>query len=268
MIKYNELQSETLLINKYINTPLIFFDLETTGVDVVNDEIVSATFIKVDPMSECQLVLELLCRTNKPIPKEASDVHGITNDMVRFEPLFADYINNVTNFIDNCDLAGFNSNNFDVPFLINQIQKVNKDFQLERSVKLIDVSNIYRQQFTRTLSDAYKIYTNATMENAHDATADVKATITIFEKQLEIIEKENEIITIDKLDLLSNYNRLRADFGGKLYYNDNNELCFNFGKYKDKAVQSAIDYALWSLKQDFPKDYKSLIRNELQLAEF
>ena len=144
-----------------------------------------------------------------------------------------------------------------MPLLINQINKINTNFTLD--TRLIDVSNIYRQQFTRTLSDAYKTYTNKEMTNAHDATADVFATAEIFANQITKFDK----FDLDELELYSNYGKQRADLGGKLYYNDNNELCFNFGKCKDKTVESEVVYATWTLRQDFPSDFKMLVRNAI-----
>lgn len=244
---------------KSLDRPIVFFDLETTGVDVNNDRIVQFCFAKFSKVNTHGSLLQKLVNPTISISQGAADVHKITNEMVENEPTFAQFAEKIKEFIGDSHIAGFNSNNFDIPLLINEFNRCGIAWR--PTGRIIDVSNIYRQQFTRTLADAYKTYTGKTLENAHDAVADILATVEIFEKQFDMM---SELQTFEEIELYSNYNKKLADFSGKFYYNDNNELLFAFGKCKDMRVTDNIDYCNWFLRNDFPQESKQVLIDYLK----
>lgn len=243
----------------HLEKPLAFFDLETTGVDPMNDRIVQIAVIKLNPDGS-SIEKEMLINPEMPIPFEASEVHGITDDMVANSPKFRQVAKAIFAFFEGCDIAGYNSNNFDVPFLAASFERCGMSFPSE-DTKLIDMLAIERKLNPNTLEAVYKRYTGNILVDAHDALADVRATLTVFEHQIKKLPK-----TLEEIETLQNDGRKRADIAGRLMYNDSGDLCFAFGKNKDKKVKLHVDYAHWMLGQNFPEQTKTLLRKEIGLT--
>ena len=241
-----------------LKKPIIFFDLETTGVNIATDRIVEISLLKIYPNgnkeSKTWLVNPII-----EIPKEASDIHGITNEKVLNEPTFSELAVNVESFIEGCDLAGFNSNRFDIPLLAEEMLRAGVDFNMNDRVA-IDVQVIFHKKEERTLSAAYKFYCNETLDNAHSAEVDTNATYEILKAQLDRYEDlENDVKFLNKFSTFTK----RADFAGFITFNDNNEEIFTFGKYKNKTVKSVLQddkgYFSWIQNADFPLYTKKVL---------
>lgn len=238
-----------------LTRPLCFFDLETTGVDVQADRIVSIAMIINYPDGSVAEKSGLI-NPGIPIPAAATAVHGITNEMVAGKPTFKQIGKSLFEIISGCDLAGFNSNSFDVPLLFNEFQRIGLNLEYS-SINLIDISNIYRIQNPRTLAAAYKQYTGCEMENAHNATADIKATIELFNA---MINKHDDIPQdMSGLALYSNYGKPILDLSGKFTYDNDNRIIINFGKWQGCPASEHLDYLQWMLTKDFAQDTKNVI---------
>ena len=172
-----------------LKKPLAFFDLETTGLNIVSDRIVEISILKVMPDGE-EIVRTEKINPEMPIPAETSAIHGIYDKDVADKPNFATLANSLMQFIDNCDLAGFNSNKFDIPFLAEEFARAGLDFNLKNR-NIIDVQNIFHKMEPRNLSAAYKFYCGKVLENAHSAEADTMATYEIFKAQIENMKAWN-----------------------------------------------------------------------------
>jgi len=242
-----------------LERPLAFFDLETTGVDVAKDRIVEICIIRMNPDGSKDTYLERINPTI-PIPASSTAIHGISDDDVRNSPSFEYKAQEVFDFLENCDLAGFNSNRFDIPLLIEEFLRVNDKYDLSDR-KFVDVQNIFHQMEQRTLVAAYKFYCDKELVNAHSAEADVIATLEVLESQLDRYpDLEN---SIDFLSTFSKGNRNNVDFAGRVGMNDEGEEIFNFGKHKDKRVVDVFtkepSYYHWMLKADFPAYTKKVL---------
>ena len=237
--------------------PIAFLDLETTGVDILKDRIVQIAVIKINVDGTTD-EKQMLINPSIPIPVGASEVHGITDNMVVDAPFFKQISIGLNNFLNGCDLGGYNSNYFDIPLLIEEFKRCGIDFSLENR-NFVDVFNIERQLNKRNLSSVYKRYTGKDLEGAHDAMIDVKATIEILEKQIEIngLEVDSEL-----LDALSQGDDKRVDLAGKLCEIDG-EICWNFGKNYKKPIKDDINYVNWFLTQQVPSDTENIIRKNL-----
>ena len=199
-----------------------------------------------------------------PIPKVVSAIHGIDDDMVKDEPTFKDYAIEIFQFIKDCDLAGFNSNKFDIPLLAEELLRSEIDFDLSK-IKTVDVQNIFHKMEKRTLSAAYKFYCGKDHEDAHSSMSDTRVTYEVFLAQLEKYEElENNI------DYLSNFSTMRKsiDLAGFIYENDNRKAVFSFGKYKNQEIDDVLEndpgYFSWIMKSDFP-NYTKKILSQLRL---
>ncbi len=199
-----------------------------------------------------------------PIPKIVSAIHGIDDDMVKDEPTFKDYAIEIFQFIKDCDLAGFNSNKFDIPLLAEELLRSEIDFDLSK-IKTVDVQNIFHKMEKRTLSAAYKFYCGKDHEDAHSSMSDTRVTYEVFLAQLEKYEElENNI------DYLSNFSTMRKsiDLAGFIYENDNKKAVFSFGKYKNQEIDDVLEndpgYFSWIMKSDFP-NYTKKILSQLRL---
>ena len=245
-------------MNLKLDRPLVFFDLETTGVQIATDRIVEISILKVYPNGNRESWTKLV-NPEIEIPKEASDIHGITNEKVVNEPKFSELAAKVSTMIDGCDLAGFNSNRFDIPLLAEEMLRAKVNFDMQDR-KAIDVQVIFHKKEQRNLSAGYEFYCGKTLDRAHSAEADTLATFEILEAQLE---KYDDIES--DVNFLSDFSshQQRADFAGFILYDDNMEEVFSFGKYKGRKVADVLrenpGYYSWMQNADFPLYTKKIL---------
>lgn len=251
-----------------LHKPICFFDLETTGINVGKDRIVEISVLKVFPNGNKESKT-LRVNPEIPISHEATSVHGISNEDVANEPTFKEIAPQIWEMMKDSDIAGYNSNRFDVPLLAEEFLRVGFDLDLEKN-RLVDVQVIFFKKEPRDLSSAYQFYCNKTLENAHSAQADVEATYEIFKAQLERYDDlENDIKFLSEFTS----QRKTADLAGMIGINDKGEEIFNFGKYKGQSVKEVFQkdqgYYGWILNADFPLYTKKVFtRIKLQSAEF
>lgn len=249
-----------------LNKPIVFFDLETTGVDVAKDRIVEISILKLHADGKKEIKTRRV-NPEMPIPSGASEVHGIYDEDVKDEPTFKAIAKSLATFIGNSDLAGYNSNKFDVPLLVEEFLRVGVDFDIE-SRSLVDVQNIFHKMEQRTLVAAYKFYCNKSLENAHSAEADNIATYEVLEAQIERYDElENNV------QFLSDFSRRNrnADLMGRIVFNEENIEVFNFGKHKGRAVSEVLEkepsYYQWMMNGDFPL-YTKKVLTSIKLRSF
>lgn len=243
--------------------PIAFFDLETTGVDVVNDKIVQIAVVKISPDGDIEKK-KMLINPGRPIPKEASDVHGILDEHVKDKPYFKQISKSLYLYLEGCDIGGYNSNQFDVPMLIEEFRRVGLHFDItERN--FIDVMRIERVLHPGTLEAVYERYTGKTLDGAHDALADVVATYEVFLHQLNKVKALGllESFDIESIDIYSQGESKRVDLAGKLCEIDN-KICWTFGKGKGNPVRETPSFAAWFLKQSIPYQTAQIIIAELK----
>jgi DNA polymerase-3 subunit epsilon len=261
-----------------LKKPLAFFDLETTGTNITNDRIVEFAFIKVMPSGE---MINKSSRINPtiPIPHEASLVHGIYDEDVKDKPTFKSIAKNLEQFLEGCDLAGFNIIKFDVPILVEEFLRCSVDFDISNR-RLIDAQKIFHLMEPRTLTAAYKFYCGKDLSDAHSAEADVMATLEVLKAQIEkyqdcMIKDSNgkQIIPI-KNDMQALHELTAsqfADLSGRIAFNDKGEEIFNFGKYKNMKVTEVLQkdpsYYDWMMKGDFALHTKKKL-TEIKLRGF
>ena len=241
-----------------LSKPICFFDLETTGIDITKDRIVEISILKVYPNGNKESKTWLVNPTI-PIPKAASDVHGITDERVAGEPTFKELAKQIHNMIKDSDLAGYNSDRFDIPLLAEEMLRAEVDFDLGNRVS-VDVQTIFHKMEQRTLSAAYKFYCGKDLIDAHTASADTNATYEILKAQLDRYDSlENNIKKLSEVT----YRKQIADFAGFIGYNDKGEEIFTFGKHKGKRVEDIFDeepgYFGWLLGADFPLYTKKIL---------
>lgn len=250
------------------NKALIVFDLETTGTDVTNDRIVEIALLKVLPNGD-QKKLEFRINPTVPIPKESSEVHGIWDQDIKDAPTFAEIADEIANFIGDSDLAGYNSNKFDIPLLAEEFLRINHSIELENR-NFIDVQNIFHKMEQRTLVAAYKFYCDKELLNAHNAMSDVQATYEVFKAQLdryEELEKSSEFLAAFSQQ---NKNKL-LDFAGRIALNEHNKAIYNFGKHKGKTLEQVDKeepgYYGWMLNSNFPLYTKKVLKKEMEAVK-
>lgn len=241
-----------------LKNPIVFFDLETTGVNISSDRIVELSYLKVHP-NGLEETKTMKINPGMPIPPESTAVHGISDADVATAPLFKEVAKNVARDIEGCDLAGFNSNRFDVPLLVEEMLRAGVDFDISKR-KFIDVQVIFHKMEQRTLSAAYKFYCNSDLDNAHSAEADTRATYEVLKGQLDRYpELENDVA---KLAVFSSHTR-NVDFAGRIVLNDKDEEVFNFGKYRGRPVtevfRTDLGYYSWMMQGDFTLNTKNVI---------
>ena len=241
-----------------LSKPICFFDLETTGIDITKDRIVEISILKVYPNGNKESKTWLVNPTI-PIPKAASDVHGITDERVAGEPTFKELAKQIHNMIKDSDLAGYNSDRFDIPLLAEEMLRAEVDFDLGNRVS-VDVQTIFHKMEQRTLSAAYKFYCGKDLIDAHTASADTNATYEILKAQLDRYDNlENNIKKLSEFT----YRKQIADFAGFIGYNAKGEEIFTFGKHKGKRVEDIFDeepgYFGWLLGADFPLYTKKIL---------
>lgn len=254
-----------------LHKPLIFLDLETTGLNIASDKIVEIALLKLKTDNSTE-IKSMRINPEMPIPEKVSLIHGIYDKDVVNAPTFKQAAPELLKFIGNADFAGYNSNKFDVPLLVEEFLRAEIDFDLYGR-KLIDVQNIFHNMEPRNLSAAYKFYCNKPLENAHSAEADTIATFEIFKSQLEKYkdtqledEKGNKYfpVTNDVLQLSEFTNKTKnVDLAGRIVYNEKGIEVFNFGKHKDKPVVEIFTkepgYYSWMMQGDFPAYTKKII---------
>lgn len=237
-----------------LTRPLAFIDLETTGVNISLDRIVEIAIVKINP-DETQQVKRKLINPMMPIPKGASDVHGITDDMVKDAPVFKQVANEIKQFIDHCDIGGYNSNRFDIPMLIEEFLRAGIDFSTDGR-KLVDVQKVFHMMEQRTLSAAYKFYCQKTLEGAHSAEVDATATWEVLEAQVERYPQIGN--TVESIVKFTGEDDI-VDFARR-FVRENGVEVFNFGKHKGKPVTQVLkeepQYYDWMMKGDFPMNTK------------
>jgi DNA polymerase-3 subunit epsilon len=242
-----------------IDRPIVFFDLETTGVSVTKDRIVQIGAIKIYPDGTRE-VKNRLVNPTIPIPIESSAVHGITDEDVKDEPSFRQVARGFYEWLNGCDLAGYNSDNFDIPMLSEEFSRVGFEYPTD-DTSFIDVIKIERIVNSHKLGDTYKRYTGMPLENAHDAIADIEATIAIFEHQIDL--DENFQLSVKEIEARCKGDTKRVDFAGKLY-EENGKIYWSFGKHKGKLVSETKDYAEWVIGQDFPYNTKMHLKRIIE----
>lgn len=246
-------------MNLNLKNPLVFFDLETTGVNINNDRIVEICYLKVYPNGN-EEAKTMRINPEMHIPEQSSAVHGIYDEDVADCPTFKEVAKQIARDIEGCDLAGFNSNRFDVPLLAEEFLRAGVDIDMSRR-KFIDVQVIYHKLEQRTLSAAYKFYCDKNLEDAHTAEADTRATYEVLKAQLD---RYPEALQND-MGFLSEYSSFtrNVDFAGRMVYNEQNIPTFNFGKYKGQPVEEVLrkdpGYYSWMLQGDFTLNTKQML---------
>ena len=244
-----------------LRNPLIFFDLETTGVNAAKDKIVEISYIKVYPNGK-EESNTIRINPGRHIPEEATAVHHITDDDVKNCPSFKDVAKELSRVFEGCDIAGFNTNRFDLPLLVEEFLTAGVNIDMTKR-KFIDVQTIFHKMEQRTLVAAYKFYCGKNLEDAHSADADTRATYEVLKAQLDRYPSlQNDV---DFLSEFSTQNK-NVDFAGRIIYNDKNVEVFNFGKHKGCPVEEVfrtIDrgYYDWMMQGDFPQNTKNVITN-------
>ena len=242
-----------------LNKPICFFDLETTGTNPGKDKIVEIAVLKIDINNQKK---EMVWRVNPecPIPDEASSVHGITDEMVKDQPIFKHFSKEIFNFIEGCDLGGYNIDKFDLPLLVEEFIRSGIDVSSFVKVKTVDVQTIFFKKEPRDLSSALKFYCNKDHGNAHTALDD---TIATYEVLLSQLDKYDDLEpSVDFLSTLTRRNK-NIDFAGRIIEDDNGDAIFNFGKHKGKKVKEVLSkekgYYSWMMNSDFPEYTKKVI---------
>lgn len=241
-----------------LKKPIVFFDLETTGVNILRDKIVEISYIKVMPSGEEE---EKTLRINPgmPIPAEATAVHHITDEDVAKCPRFKDVAKELARVFLGCDIAGFNSNRFDVPLLMQEFANAGVDIDMARH-NFVDVQNIFHKMEQRTLVAAYKFYCGKDLEAAHSANADTRATYEVLKAQLDRYPSlKNDIAYLAEFSTMNK----NADLMGRIIFNEAGKEVFNFGKYKGQEVEKVFarepSYYSWMMQGEFAENTKQVI---------
>lgn len=240
-----------------LTRPLVFFDLETTGLNIGSDRIVELSYHKLFPNGSSE---SKTYRINPeiPIPAEASRVHGIHDEDVRDCPLFSQIAREVASVLTGCDLAGYNSNSFDIPLLAEEMLRAGVDFDLKRC-RFVDAYVIFQKNEPRNLTAAYRFYCGKELNNAHSACADTTATLEVLSAQLERYPDLPD--TVEGLSEYSTFHRF-ADFAGRIAYDKDGVEIFNFGKYKGRRLRDILPtdtgYYGWLMQGDFPEYTKKV----------
>lgn len=242
-----------------LKNPLVFFDLETTGINITNDRIVEISFLKVHPNGKEEIKSRRI-NPGMPIPSQATAIHGITDDDVKDCPTFRQVARSLADQLEGCDLAGFNSSRFDVPMLAEEFLRAGVDFDMSKR-KFVDVQIIFHKKEQRTLEAAYAFYCNKQLKNAHSAEADAFATYEVLKSQLDRYpDLTNDIEVLSKE--YSSFNN-NVDFAGRIIFNEKGVEVFNFGKHKGKPVLEVLKnepgYYGWMMDGDFPLNTKQAL---------
>lgn len=244
-----------------LQRPLAFFDVETTGLTIGLDRIIEISVLKLDPSGSKDMFTQRI-NPEMNIPELITKLTGISNDDVKDMPTFAAIGQRLMDFLQNCDFAGYNSNKFDVPILVDEFLRTGFEFEIGDR-KLIDVQNIFHKMEQRTLSAAYKFYCEKELVNAHSAEADIIATYEILEAQLARYDGkiEKDVESLHKFTNMFN----TVDLAGRMVFNEKGEETINFGKHKGKLVTEVFasepSYYDWLMKGDFPRQTKQVFKS-------
>lgn len=238
-----------------LKRPIVFFDLETTGTNITSDRIVEISVVKVMP-DGTEIVKTRRINPGCPIPAEATAIHHITDDDVKDEPEFRKVARSLADMFTGCDIAGFNSNRFDIPLLDQEFQRAGVDFDFGKA-RFVDVQTIFHKKEPRTLVAAYKFYCGKDLTEAHSASADTMATYEVLKAQLERYDDlPNDIAALSEY---ASQNR-NVDFMGRLIYDEQRREVINFGKYKGRLAEEVLKndpgYYSWIMQGDFTKNTK------------
>lgn len=249
-----------------LNKPIVFFDLEATGLDISSDRIVEISLLKVHPDGR-EDSTTMRINPEMHIPESATAIHGITDQDVENCPCFKNVAADVARYFEGADIAGFNSNRFDLPLLAEEMLRAGKDFPDRSKTKFVDVQVIFHKMEQRTLSAAYKFYCQKELENAHTAEADTRATYEVLKAQLDKYpELKNDMTFLSEFSCATR----NVDFAGRIIYNDKNVEVFNFGKYKGLPVVEVFHrdpgYYSWILNGDFSLNTKTVL-TRIKLSE-
>lgn len=241
-----------------LKNPLIFFDLETTGIDVAVDRIVEISYLKIYPNGD-EESKTMKINPTIPIPPKSTAIHGITDEDVKDAPLFSEVAKSLSRVFEGADFAGYNSNKFDLPLLAEEFLRAETDIDLKKR-KFIDIQVIFHKKEQRTLSAAYKFYCDKDLINAHSSMADTVATYEVLKAQLDRYED-----LPNDMDELSKYScqNVNVDFLGRIILNEEGQEIFNFGKYKGKPVAEVLKkdqgYYGWMMNGQFPLYTKNVL---------
>lgn len=249
-----------------LTRPLAFFDLETTGINIVTDRIVEISILKVMPNGN-ELALNYRINPEMPIPVKSSEIHGIYDADVVGKPTFAEVGKELLQFLNDCDIAGYNSNKFDIPLLAEEFSRTGIEFDWTKR-KFVDVHVLFLKKEARTLSAAYKFYCDKNLENAHSADADTIATYEVLKAQLERYpDIENNVAFLSEFTAQNS----NVDFAGRIIFNEQKVEVFNFGKYKGTPVTEVFkkdpNYYSWMMNGEFHSHTKQVI-TAIKLRDF
>jgi DNA polymerase-3 subunit epsilon len=247
-----------------LKNPIVFFDIESTGLNVATDRIVEISIVKINPDGSEEIKTRRINPTI-PISPEAQKVHGISDEDVKNEPTFAQIAKSLAKWMEGCDIAGYNSMKFDIPLLSEEFLRADVDFDF-RKRKLVDVQNIFHKMEQRTLTAAYKFYCQKDLENAHSAEADTLVTYEILKAQLDKYpDLQNDVKFLAEFSTKSKF----VDYAGRIVYNEKDVPVFNFGKHKGRAVTDVLkaepSYYSWMMNGDFTRDTKKVL-TEIKLS--
>lgn len=261
-----------------LDNDIVFFDVETTGLHVIRDRIIQLAMIKYFKDNREPKELSLLINPGIPISEEAISVHGIKPEDLANKPSFKQVAEKIYEFIGESDLAGYNSNRFDIPILMEEFARNGYDFVIDHR-KLIDVQRIFYKMEPRTLKAAYQFYCNKELENAHDALEDIRATVSVLQGQIakyegvDLIDEDGNIMPspiVNDMQVLHDFtNDLKTpDATQKYKYDDKGNIVFNFGKYigqkVDKVLYEDRNYYHWILEKEFSHQVKKLTKKLLK----
>lgn len=246
-------------MNLDLKNPLVFFDLETTGINITRDRIVEISLLKVHPNGKEESKTRRV-NPEMPIPPESTAIHGITDEDVKDCPTFKQVAKSLAEMLEGCDMSGFNSSRFDVPMITEEFLRAGVDFDTSKR-KFVDVQIIFHKKEQRTLGAAYKFYCDKELENAHSAEADVIATYEVLKAQLDRYDDlENDINFLSQE--YSSFNN-NVDLAGRIILNDKGVEVFNFGKHRGKSVVEVLkrepSYYSWMMEGDFPRNTKQML---------
>ncbi len=249
-----------------LKNPIVFLDLETTGIDPSKDRIVEISLIKVTPDGREEVKTRRI-NPEMHIPEEATAIHGITDEDVKDEPRFREIARSLARYLEGCDFGGFNSNKFDIPVLVEEFLRAGVDVDFKKR-RFVDVQNIFHKLEQRTLVAAYKFYCGKDLTDAHSAEADTKATYEVLKAQLDRYPEELQ----NDVEFLSDFSARSqsVDYAGRIVYNEKGEECFAFGKHKGRPVAEVFreepSYYTWMMNGDFPR-YTQKVITEIRLRE-
>lgn len=249
-----------------LQNPIVIFDVESTGLDIVKDRIIEIAIIKIHTDQREEVFTQRINPTI-PIPPEAEKIHHISNAEVAEKPTFAEVATKIKQFIEGCDIVGYNSSKFDIPILVEEFLRVGIEVDFSKT-KFIDVQNIFHKMEQRTLAAAYKFYCNKELLEAHAAHADTRATYEVLQAQLDRYSTlENDVAFLSKFS----ENKKNVDHAGRMSYDEEGNEIFTFGKYKNKKVTEVLKldtgYYGWIMKSDFPMDTKRAL-TKIRLRAF